>query len=209
MLVRDVMSAPVLTIPPSTTLRDAAALLHERSIRHLPVVEEGRLVGVITDRDLRCVTSTLCESPYDAGAPVARAMARPPVTADPMDAVEEAARAMRERKIGCLPVVQDGSVVGIVTGMDLLDAIIRMAGAGLPSGRMEVVLADRPGELARLTGLLGQRNVNIHAILTYPDGEGVVRTVLRLDSIETRRLAEALRETGFEVLWPPRKPWQR
>ena len=86
--------------------------------------------------------------------------------------MEDAARTMRERKIGCLPVVEDGPLVGIITGLDLLDALIRMTGVDKPSGRLEVRLHDQPGELARLTSRLATRGLNIHSILTMPDGPG-------------------------------------
>jgi len=98
--------------------------------------------------------------------------------------------------------------VGILTGMDLLDALMTLTGVTKPSARLEVALADRPGELARLTAILASRQVNIHSILTHPGGDGRVRTVLRVDSNQTRPLAEALRTDGFEILWPPQKPWQ-
>ena len=105
--------------------------------------------------------------------------------------------------------VDDGRVVGIITGIDLLDALIRMTGVDKPSGRIEVRLPDQPGELARLTSFLAGRELNIHSILTYPEGPESVRAVLRVGSIETRLQARDLRAAGFEVVWPPEKPWPR
>jgi acetoin utilization protein AcuB len=129
-----------------------------------------------------------------------------PFTADPADPVEDAARLMREKKIGCLPVTNDDWLVGIITGLDLLDALIRMTGADKPSGRLEVRLADRPGELAQLASFMSRRELNIHSILTYPEGAEKIRAVLRVGSIEMRMLAQDLRRDGFDVLWPPAKP---
>jgi acetoin utilization protein AcuB len=209
MLVRDIMSGPVISISPETELRDAYRLMQESGIRHLPVMEGGRLAGIITDRDLRLATSALALSPFAAEDRVSAVMRPDPVTADPLDPVEDAARVMREKGIGCLPVFDDGALVGIVTGPDLLDALIRMTGVDKPSGRLEVKLADRPGELARLTRIMGGRDLAIHSILTYPDGAGASRTVLRIGSIETRALADDLRREGFDVLWPPDRPWPR
>ncbi len=209
MLVRDIMTVPVVSISPEVTLQDAYRTMQNKGIRHLPVVAGGKLVGVITDRDLRLATSTLAPTPFPAGSKVDGSMCRTVETADPLDPVEEAARKMRVKKIGCLPVVEDGRLVGIVTGLDLLDALMRMTGADKPSGRLEVRLRNEPGELARLTTLLSERDLNVHSILTYPDDPGRVRTVLRIGSIETRPLAQALRRVGFEVLWPPDKPCPR
>jgi acetoin utilization protein AcuB len=98
----------------------------------------------------------------------------------------------------------EGELVGIVTATDLFEALLRLTGVEKPSGRLEVVLQDRPGELAGLTGFLAQRHVNIHSLLTYPEG-GQVRSILRLGTLETRKLAGVLREMGYKVLWPPVK----
>jgi acetoin utilization protein AcuB len=209
MLVRDIMRSPVFTISPDTTLQDAYRTMQGKSIRHLPVLENDRLVGVITDRDLRLATSALAPSPFPPGSQVSAVMCRTPLTADALDPVEDAARTMREQKIGCLPVMDDGQLIGIITGIDLLDALMRMTGVDKPSGRLEVRLPDHPGELARLTSFLSHRDINVHSILTYPDGPEQVRAVLRIGSIEVRLLAQDLRRAEFEILWPPEKPCRR
>jgi acetoin utilization protein AcuB len=207
MLVKEMMRSPVTVIAVEATIGEAHELLQSHGFRHLPVVDRGRLVGVLTDRDLRFATSNLCHTARTAEDPVSGAMSSPPLTADPLDPVEDAARIMREHKIGCLPVVDGGELVGILTGMDLLDALMILTGVTKPSSRLEVALADRPGELARLTAFLADRHVNIHSILTYPSPEAV-RTVLRVASNQIRPLAEELRTAEFTVLWPPPKPWQ-
>ncbi len=209
MLVRDIMKSPVLSIAAGTSLGDAYRVMQDRAIRHLPVVEGGALAGVVTDRDLRLATSALAPAPFPPEASVGAVMHRAPLTADPMDPVEDAAWTMRERRIGCLPVVDDGRLVGIITGIDLLDAILRMTGVDRPSGRLEVRLPDAPGELARLTGFLGARGLAVRSILSYPEDGGATRAVLRVASIEMRALADDLRRAAFEVLWPPEKPWRR
>src|SRR5512140_893341 len=206
MLVRDIMRSPALSISGDTTLQDAYATMREKGIRHLPVVDGGRLVGVVTDRDLRLATSALAPSPFPPGSRVSEVMCKEPMTADRSDPVEDTARTMRDRKIGCLPVVDGGMLIGIVTGIDLLDALMRMTGVDKPSGRIEVRLADNPGELARLASSLANRELNVHSVLTYPDGPRTIRAVLRIGSIETRHLATELRREEFDVAWPPEKP---
>jgi acetoin utilization protein AcuB len=209
MLVRDIMSSPAVAIGPNTTLQDAFRILCDEGIRHLPVVEEGRLVGVVSDRDLRLATSVLARSPLSPTSLVSKVMSREPMTADVSDPVEDVAYRMRERKIGCLPVLDDGRLIGIVTGFDLLDALLRMTGVDKPSGRLEVRLPDHPGALARLTAFLSHRDVNVHSILTYPEGRDSTRAVLRIGSIESGAIAKELRRDEFEVLWPPEKPCPR
>ena len=208
MLVYEIMRKPVTVIQATTLLGEAFQQLQTHGFRHLPVMEQGRLVGVLTDRDIRFATSSLSPAPRTVGDPVSLAMSSPATTADPLDPIEDAARIMRDRKIGCLPVMDGSELVGILTGMDLLDALMLLTGVTKPSSRLEVALADRPGELARLTAFLADRHVNIHSILTHPGADAGVRTVLRLDSNQTRPLAEALRADGFDILWPRPKPWQ-
>ncbi len=209
MLVKDIMKRPVITIGPQATLREAHQLMWERGIRHLPVLDEGRLVGIITDRDIRLATSVLRPNPLSCDARIYEVMKRPVLTADPLDPVEDAARLMREEKVGCLPVVEGKELVGIITGIDLLDALIILTGATRPSGRLEVLLPDRPGQLARLTAFFAEKKINIHSVLTYPIEDDKVMNVLRVETLEVRPLADELRARGFEVVWPPEKPWSR
>lgn len=208
MLLRELMHVDPVTIQPDASLASAHALMRERDIRHLPVMDGGTLVGVVTDRDLRLATSRLAASPLSPDAEVERVMSRPVHTAHPLDPIESAARAMRELKIGCLPVLDGSRLVGIVTGVDILDALLRLTGVERPSGRLEVRLADEPGELARLTRFVAEENLNIHSVLSYPDGEHRGRIVLRVGTSDVRSLAARLGDAGFEVLWPPITSWR-
>ena len=203
MLVQEVMQPEPITVDGDTKLCDAYALMQAKKIRHLPVMDGERLVGVVTDRDLRLATSRLAERPFLPDARVREVMSAPVETASPRDPVERVATLMRERKIGCLPVVEAGRLVGIVTGANLLDAMLRLVGVHRPSGRLDIRLPDRPGALARLAALLAERNVNIHSILTYPEDERRGRILLRVGTMEIRPLAQAICDAGFEVLWPP------
>ena len=205
MLVGEIMHPDPVTVAPGATLQEAYDLLVRHGIRHLPVVAGGAVTGVVTDRDLRLATSHLLPEPYPVTARVDAVMTAPAVTADPEEPVEAAAARMRQEKIGCLPVLDGGALAGIVTGVDLLEVLLRLTGATQPSGRLEVRLPDTPGALARLAGLLAEAEVNIASILSHPDpGADRVRLVLRVTTIETRSLAETLCRAGVDVVWPPR-----
>jgi acetoin utilization protein AcuB len=201
------MKAPVTVVDIAGTLAAAYSLMQERKIRHLPVVRKGKLVGVVTDRDLRLATSSLAAKPFSPQARLGKVMSAPVRTADPLDPVEEAARTMRQLKIGCLPVVSEDEVVGIVTGVDLLDALLRLTGVARATGRLEVGLGDHPGELARLTSFLAEKQINVHSILSQADLGDRIRVVLRVGTIEVNLIAQELRAKGFDVLWPAQKPW--
>ncbi len=203
MLVREVMHPDPITISPEVKLCEAYKMMQEKRIRHLPVMEKDKLVGIITDRDLRLATSKLTIHPFDAEAEVKNVMSRPVKTTNPEDPIEIATQFMRELKIGCLPVVEFGKLVGIITSADLLDAMLMLTGVHKPSGRIDIRLKDKPGELARLATLLAERKINIHSILTYPDKEGKMRLVLRISTMEIKSLAEEICNSDFEILWPP------
>jgi len=206
MLVQDLMQAPVHTATADQSLGAAYAFMQDQQVRHLPVLRGDRLVGVITDRDLRLATSQLRSDPFDPSAAVADVMSQPPHTAGPLDPIEEAARLMRQHAIGCLPVVDGDTLVGIVTGTDLLDALMRLTGISKPGGRLEVRLPDEPGQLARLTAAVAREGGNIRSVLSYSESTDALRVLFQVDTIKTRALARSLHAEGVEVLWPPIGP---
>lgn len=209
LLVRDSMTREVVTVGPETTAAEALALCREKGIRHLPVLEGGWLVGMISDRDLRSATPALGD-PDRAEAleriRVADEMAKEVATVRPEDPIEEAAIEMYERKIGCLPVVDDGNLVGIVTSSDVMRAFVRLVGAHAPGSRVEVALSRRPGAFAGVAGILQNAGVNIVSVLASSKGEdeaGERVAVFRIDTIDPRRVVEDLEAAGYAVRWPP------
>ncbi len=216
MLVQDVMQQPVVTTTATATLSEAYTQMREHDIRHLPVMEDETLAGILTDRDIRFAVTPLRSSPLDAELPVAEVMTHNPYTAGPLDPIEEAARLLREKKIGCLPVMEGDELVGIITLTNLLDSIIRMTGLEKPSGRLAVSLPDTPGQLARLTSTIAERDVDIRSVLSYYEDEDIegptggktsrLRVILRLDTLNVHPIARDLRRDGFDVVWPVEKP---
>lgn len=203
MLVQDVMHTPVVTAAPDDHLADTYALMQKRDIRHLPVVEGERLAGVVTDRDLRLATSRLHPHPFDPEDRLDEVMTHQVLTASPRDPVEEAARLMRAHKIGCLPVVEGEKVVGIVTGTDLLDAILRLTGTAGHSGRLVVDIDDETGQLADATAAIAALGVDIRSVLSYGAEAGIMRVIFRIETLNTPGVADALRKQGYDVTWPP------
>ena len=166
-------------------------------------------MGMISDRDLRSATPALGD-PDRAEAleriRVADEMAKEVATVRPEDPIEEAAIEMYERKIGCLPVVDDGDLVGIVTSSDVMRAFVRLVGAHAPGSRVEVALSRRPGAFAGVAGILQSAGVNIVSVLASSKGEdeaGERVAVFRIDTIDPRRVVESLEAAGYAVRWPP------
>jgi acetoin utilization protein AcuB len=213
LLVKDAMTHEVVVLPPQTTAGEALALCRERRIRHLPVLEGGRLVGIVSDRDLRSATPALGD-PARAEAlgriVVSEIMASDVTTARPEDPIEEAANAMRERKIGCLPVVEDGALVGILTSSDVMEALVKLMGAHEPGSRLVVSMPDRPGALAGAAGIFGELGINLVSTVSGPRQEpppgeqGPWRAaIFRIDTINPAEAIEILERAGYAVLWPP------
>ncbi len=126
--VRDIMSEQVVTISADDSLSTVEDIMTLGHVRHMPVVRGGQLVGVVSERDLlRASLSSLSEYAREARraflqvVEIKRVMSSPPVVIHPDASVEEAARVMAERKIGCLPAVsKDGKLVGMLTETDVL-----------------------------------------------------------------------------------------
>lgn len=135
-LVADIMTSNPATVTPRNAIRTAINLMREGGYRRLPVVDRSRLVGIITDRDLRRAANSpfvVREQWYDNfildHIEVGSCMTPNPLTIQPTASIADAARLMRTHKIGGLPVVTEGQLLGIVTETDLLDFLIEMLAA--------------------------------------------------------------------------------
>lgn len=131
--VSEWMTTDVISVPPGTTLPEALTLMREKHIRRLPVVDEGRLVGIVTYGDLREAgpSDATGLSIHEIGyllqrLGVEKLMTRKPITVHPDTALTEAARLMLQHKIGALPVLRDGQLVGIITESDIFRAFMRL-----------------------------------------------------------------------------------
>ena len=131
-LVEQVMTREPAVVTPNDSIRTAIQRMRDRSCRRLPVVEDGKVVGIVSDRDLRRATNSplvLRERWYDEfmldHVQVRACMTADPVTVSPLTPIVEAAKLMRDKKFVGLPVVADGRLVGIVTETDLLNYLIQ------------------------------------------------------------------------------------
>ena len=214
LLVRNSMTRELVTVVSETTAAEALALCRMNRIRHLPVLEGRRLVGVISDRDLRAATPALGDLARAEALDrirVADEMARDVATAGPEDPIEDAAMAMYERKIGCLPVVDGEDLVGILTTSDVMRALVRLVGAHKPGSRLEVALPSRSGSMAEVTQVVRDEGVDIVSVLAsseHEDEAGERVAVLRVATIDPKQVVESLRAAGYRILWPPAEPGQ-
>ncbi|GGJ41316.1 CBS and ACT domain-containing protein [Deinococcus roseus] len=205
MLVRDIMTRNPISVQPETSIHDAFLLMQNHQIRHLPIMQDGDLLGMVSNRDIRWVVSAFVTPQVEVlqTQSVEQLMVQPVLTVDEEQPIEEAARIMRSHKVGSLMVLNDhDQVVGIVTGIDLLDAIINLTGVHQPSSRLEVELKSEPGELARVSQLMADLGINIVSVLTSQTDDHHQRFVFRIQTINARVAAHKLRAAGFQVVYP-------
>ena len=211
MLVRDVMQSKLVTVGPKTTLPQAMRLAAERRIRHLPVVEDGELLGIVSDRDLKQAMASPATSLEVhelnyllSRLVVAEIMTKTVITIGPLSPVEEAARLMLLEKISALLVMDGGQLVGIITETDVLDLLVRALGAGTPSTRLDVLLEGRPAELVEVVDAIERAGVPIASLVTLESRGGLREVVVRVATVNPGPAITALEARGFTV----RQPWR-
>ena len=200
--VRDSMTRDVVTLGPGASAAEAWALCRENNIRHVPIVEEGRLVGLVSDRDLRDIRGggEDRESDTPRWVRLGDMMTRNVVTIHPLDTIEHAAREIYDRKIGCLPVVADDELAGIITSSDMMRTLIELVGARGRGTWVEVEVPNEPGTLADVTDVIRDRKVNVAGIFLGPaDRETSRVVVLRLETENAKGTVRALEEAGYRV----------
>ena len=169
MFVRDCMTCNPITVRPESDPLAAVSLLKSGGFRRLPVIdEEGALIGIVTRNDLEVFLSR-------AGSPgvikrqhrVEQMMGCQVVLVPPDCPLEEAASLMVEHKIGSLPVVEDGRLVGIITETDIFSQFAAVLGGGTDSLRLTVQVPNLPGQLACLAGCIAQVGGNISSVVAF------------------------------------------
>ena len=210
LLVQDWMTQHLVTLPPEASAAEALTLCRERRIRHIPILEGGHLVGIVTDRDLRDASPALGDAERASTLQEIRVgdvMTREVITADPRDSIENAAQEMYELKIGSLPVVAeesaaDGELLGIITSSDVMRALVMLAGLPEPGCRIEVKAPNRAGILAEVAGKIQDLEVDIVSVLSDPDHRSGHRImVFQLATADPSSVMQSLEMAGYEVSW--------
>jgi acetoin utilization protein AcuB len=219
LLVRNWMTEKLVTLSPEASVAEALTLCRERRIRHIPILEGGHLVGIVTDRDLRDASPALGD-PERASAlqkiQVRDVMTRDVITTNPEDSIENAAQVMYEHKIQSLPVVTDGPVVdegsvvaeeeellGIVTSSDVMRALVMFVGLPEPGCRIEVQASNKAGILAEVVGKIQHLEVDIVSVLSAPDwsSSGKRTLMFQLATTDPSSVIQRLRTGGYKVSW--------
>ena len=201
--VRDAMTRDVVTVGSEESAARAWGLCRERNIRHLPVAEGGRLVGIVSDRDLRDLSpprDTADQENTLGWVQIRDMMSTGVVTAHPLDTIEHAAKVIYENRFNCLPVVADDEIVGIITSSDLVRTLVELTGAHGEGSWVEVEVPNEPGQLASITEVIRDRHVNIAGVFLGPASREAYRAiVLRLETTDPTSIAGSLTDAGYVV----------
>jgi acetoin utilization protein AcuB len=211
MFVKDVMTMNVVNIPSNTSISDAKRIMEAHKIRRLPIVDRGKLVGIITERRLeqytpsKATSLSVWEIGYLLGnTAVKDIMEKNVVTVTPDMTVEEALGAAQKHGVGALPVVERGRLVGIVTTNDFFYKIANpVLGIGMPGTRVEVVGKGKDKvieDVVSLANKQGIRIITIH-VISIPEEPGEKKDiVIHLDTEDTTSFVEEIKKKGYEII---------
>ena len=208
MFVGERMSRPVISVTPDMPINDVLAMFRKEHIRRAPVIKDGKLVGIVSERDLlnaspsSVTTLSVWELNYlISKVTVKNVMAKKVVTVEQDTPIEEAARIMADKKIGGVPVVSGTNVVGIITETDLFKILLELMGARQKAWRVTATIAEKPGTLAKLTQAIAQNGGNFisFGMFAGPDSNSRVVT-FKVDGLDKNRIREVLEPVVVKVL---------
>jgi acetoin utilization protein AcuB len=215
--MREKINRNPVTIGPEASFYEARALIHDKGIRHLPVVEkDNRLVGIVTDRDIReaapsdATLLSVQELHYLLGKlKVSSFMTAKEklITITPDTLIEEAVQLMHDNKIGCLPVLEGDKLYGIFTETDALAHLVDIFGFKEKGTRLTIALEDKPGTMLEVLEVMKKLNINIISVVTPSFMvEGKRIAALRIRTENYKDVVVELEKKGFVVLsigkWP-------
>ncbi|UCG13213.1 MAG: CBS domain-containing protein [Deltaproteobacteria bacterium] len=197
MLVARRMSKNPVAISPHASIQDALELMKQHSIRHLPVVDrEDHLVGWITDSDLRgALIASMIEE-----LSVGDVMISDPITVSSTEVLEQAALLITEHKIGGMPVLEDGKLVGVITVVDILEAFIDIMGVLESSSRLDVLLSDCGEAFQEVSRIIREHQGEIISVGILSDESADRVYSFRVEKCDTEPLRRALEERGHKVV---------
>jgi acetoin utilization protein AcuB len=203
MIVRRVMTRNPIVAHPDMPVTEARSLMEKEKIGHLPVLDRNNnLAGIVAQQDLvkagpsKATSLDMYEISYLLSKiRVNEIMTKNILTVDENEVVEEAARIMADRDIGCLPVMKGFLLVGIITDTDLFHFFINAFGARHQGVRITFSMAEKPGQLARITGAIAERGGNIVAFVSS-EGDDLARRrgTLKITGLTVSELEQAVRD---------------
>ena len=209
MLVGDRMNRPVISVSPDMPINEALNLMKREHIRRTPVVHNGKLIGIISDKDLLnaspspATSLSVWEMNYLLSKiTVKDVMTRKVLSVSEDTPIEEAARIMADNKIGGMPVLnKEGKVVGIITETDLFKIFLELMGARENGVRATVIIQEKPGQLAQLTKAIADLGGNFVAFGQFA-GENVSNRLLtfKVSGLKQDKVIEIVKQVAEKVI---------
>jgi acetoin utilization protein AcuB len=193
MKVRNWMITDLIVVSPKDTVESAIQIMQQHSIRHLPVVEDNRLVGLVTESSLRPYLS-----PEKLRLPLREVMIINPINIDPEASIDEAARLIYKYKIGGLPVISQGKLVGMITITDILEAFIELMGILKASSRLDII--PKEDNLNSALEVIKRGGAKIISIGMDITSEGEKIYFIRVEKTNLERIALELEAEGHKVV---------
>ena len=208
MFVKNKMNANPFTISPDQTIPDAQEIMKQHGVKRLPVMKNGRLVGIVAKEDIiksspsKATALSMGEITYLLSkTKVSRIMTKDPVTISSNSLLEEAAILMRDNDVSFLPVVDDGKLVGVITESDIFDSFIELLGFRSPGTRLTIEVDDAPGIMSNLTSIIGNYGANINHAAVYQGTNGKSAIVIGISSLDTSEIEKSIENKGFKILY--------
>jgi len=197
MKVKKRMAKKLVTTRKDATVADAINLMKKHSIRHLPVVEDGEMLGWVTERDIReAYIASLIEQ-----VSIGDIMIKDPITISPEANLEEAAELLYRHGIGGLPVVDKGKLVGVITVADIMAAFIEVMGILQESSRIDVILGGKPHAFENVSKILRDHGSEIISVGMSAHQDRTRRIYyLRLAKCDVHALAKEIEKVGYKVV---------
>lgn len=207
MLVGERMSHPVITVSPDTPVLDAVDMLRKEHIRRAPVVHDGKLVGIVSEKDMlnASPSSATLLSVWEVNYLVSKikvkdVMTRKVLTVTEDTPIEEAARIMADNKVGGLPVMRDGKVVGIITETDIFKLLLEMMGARQKGVRISLLVPNVAGEIAQLSRAVFEKGGNIIALGTFAgEDPSTSELVFKVEGVSEEELRATLAPLALKL----------
>ena len=207
MAVKDFMTRKVVYVSPDTTVAHTADMMREQGLRRLPVIENDRLVGVVTERTMaeaspsKATTLSIYEMNYLLNKTKIRdIMVRDVITVSPYASLEDAVYAMMKNQVGILPVVEAGQVFGVITEKDVFKAFLEVSGYGEEGVRVIITADDTVGTLAKIVDTISADNLNIKRTVVATRKSGKVAIEIQIDGkADVTDLREKLINQGIQV----------
>lgn len=209
MLVCERMSTKPVTIPADACITEALRVMRQNQVRRLPVLDqEGNMVGIVSEKDLLYAspspaTSLSIYEMHDllSRLQVSELMTTDLITVTPDMPLEEAARVMVDNKLGGLPVVENGNLVGIITETDIFKVFLELLGARGKGLRLTLEIPEQKGEIARMTTEIARLGGNILALGTFLGGDPTIAVVtVKVEGVPGDQLKAAMKDLDLEIL---------